>query len=125
MTEREYMIELLRHVAELHRKVDVLLRGHNGLVEILRHQGRRMATILDVLAADEAKLVKLQTGIEALLAALAAGGNTLTPEAQQAADALSAHFDAVQSEVDTALPSQGGGPVSPSASGPDAGTVGV
>ena len=105
--DRDVLVVLL----DLERKVDGLIQGHNGLVEILRHQGRKMATILDVLAADESKLAKLQAGIEALLAALGSAGNTLTPEAQSAADALSAHFDSVQAEVDTALPSQGGGPV--------------
>jgi len=114
---------ILNELRQLSQKVDGLIRGHNGLVEILRHQGRKVATILDVLAADETKLATLQTGIEALIAALKNPSNVLTPEAQAAADALSAHFDSVQAEVDTALPSQAA-PTQPAA-GPDAGAVGV
>lgn len=117
MTQEEYLLlmRVAEQVGRIQQIVVELAQGHNGLVEILKHQGRRMATILDVLAADDAKLATLQTGIEALIAALKNPSNVLTPEAQAAADALSAHFDTVQAEVDTALPSQGGGPVTPTA----------
>jgi len=119
VTDREYLIEVLRHLADLHRKVDGLIRGHNALVRLIRFEGDQMSAVSDAILAEDAKTVALVESVKDLINKLNNGNNTLDAETTAALATLDGHLGDVSQEVaDAEAP-----PVT--ASGPDAGTVGV
>jgi ABC-type transporter Mla subunit MlaD len=138
----EHLDVVVVQLEELHRKTNSLLSGHNALVEILRHQGRRMSKLGDSIRQDDAEAVRLFDLVGQLINKINNGTSNLDPDAQQAFDALHQHFQAVAQEVEDAsaapAPTDGGtqppatdgtapaeGGSQPFSTGPDAGTVGV
>lgn len=115
-----------------------LARGHNGLVKLLRLEGRLMSKLGDSIRADDEEAVRLFELVGALINKINNGTSQLDPDAEQAFDALHQHFQAVAKEVedasvtpadgtqppaDTTTPAEGAS--QPFSTGPDAGTVGV
>ena len=146
MTDREYIIEMLRlmtymggKLERIGRTVDNLARGHNGLVRLIVTQGEDMSAVSDAILAEDAKAVALIESVKDLINKLNNGNNTLDADTQAALQQVDGHLNTVTQEVadaqggragGTQPPADGGttpaeGTSQPFSSGPDAGTVGV
>lgn len=136
--DRAYLEEMLLLLAVLERKVDDLTRGHNGLVKLLRLEGRLMSKLGDSIRADDEEAVRLFDLVGALINKINNGTSQLDPDAEKAFEDLHQHFQAVAKEVEdaSAAPADGTQPPAdtttpaegdsqPFGTGPDAGTVGV
>jgi len=90
---------ILNEVRALSERVAALTRGHNALVEILRHQGRVMSALSDAIKAEDAKAVQLIELVGNLINKINNGQSQLDPEAQAALQALDDHLNQVTAEA--------------------------
>jgi chromosome segregation ATPase len=99
---------------DINIKVD--LQSDRGLLERIDRRTERMAhsmaTITEAVTALAEKMGGLEEDVQRVLQALE--NEQLSPEAQQAVDALSARFDNLNQELDAAVPPPPGeGPTGP------------
>lgn len=139
----DHLQQVLRKLERIGRTVDDLVRGHNGLVRLIQHQGADMSAVSDAILAEDTQAVALIEAVKVLVNKLTNGKNTLDADTKAALDQLTGHLNTVTQEVADATPADttptGGGDTQPPAdgstpadgtsqpfsSGPDAGTVGV
>lgn len=112
-------------VAAINRRVGALIRGHNGLVRLIRTQGEDMSAVSDAILAEDAKTQALVQAVADLINKLNNGNNTLDAETIAALQTLDGHLNDITTEVDQAGGSLSGTGTEPSQGGPDAGAVGV